>query len=424
MEFSDSLLRKMGAANEAAADVLINADPVWEDIRPAGEVLTGMDDYTVTHSGPPIAYEDMVALHRRGMVSACLFEGWAKTEEEAVKLIESGKIRIRAALDLNTSGSGTGIITKSVAVLVVRDRNNGKTAAVFPAEGPVYQGGFAGWGLYSEGIAENMKKMREYLLPPIAEALRNIGGLPLKEMIAESLTMGDENHSRQTAADLFMKQALILPILKTRFSSEQIYDSLSYLLGTPRFFHALGQSASRAAALGNVGRPYSTVLTAACGNGVEYGIKIAALGDRWFTAPSPMMQGKYLDDRFTIEDQIPWCGDSSVTEVAGLGGIAGAASPIVCAFRGMKLKDAIAQTEEMAKITVKRNPYYPVPNLDGACLPVAIDAKKVAETGILPILHGGMFNKEGGLLGPGAARIPLQCFQKAMDAYRKAYPNE
>ena len=86
---------KIQLANQAAADAIINADPVWEDVKPAGEVLEGMDDYTVTHSGPPIAYEDMVRLHQRGMVSACLFEGWAKTEAEALKLIESGKLKIR-----------------------------------------------------------------------------------------------------------------------------------------------------------------------------------------------------------------------------------------------------------------------------------------------------------------------------------------
>ena len=142
-----ALAEMIDAANALAVKRLIDADPVWEDVRPAGEVLDGMDDYTVTHSGPPIAYEDMVRLHQRGMVSACLFEGWAKTEVEAIRLIESGKLKIMSALDTNTSGSGTGIITKSVAMLVVRDRNTGKIAATFPAEGVVHQGGFCGWGL-------------------------------------------------------------------------------------------------------------------------------------------------------------------------------------------------------------------------------------------------------------------------------------
>jgi len=44
---------KIDEANEAAADMVIQADPVWIDVKPAGEVIEGLDDYTVTHSGPP-----------------------------------------------------------------------------------------------------------------------------------------------------------------------------------------------------------------------------------------------------------------------------------------------------------------------------------------------------------------------------------
>lgn len=419
--FQGDLGRKIDAANAIAVNRLIQADPVWEDVRPAGEVLDGMEDYTVTHSGPPIAYEDMVRLHQRGMVSACLFEGWAKTEEEAVALIRSGKLKIISALDTNTSGSGTGIITKSVAMLVVRDRNSGSVAATFPAEGVVHQGGFCGWGLYSEGIAENLRVIREELMPPIVETLKKMGGVHLKPILAQSMQMGDENHTRQTASDLFLEHELVPQLMQLELPREQLIASMKYLVDTPRFFHNLGQGASRAAMLANVGEQYSTMVTAACGNGVTFGIKIADMGDEWFTAPSPMIVGKYNDPNASVADQIPWCGDSSVVECAGMGGIAGGASPIVCKLRNLKLTDAIAQTREMEKICITTNPNYVVPNLDFDCLPVGIDARKVLQTGITPVLHGGIFNRDGGLLGAGAARIPLECFQKAMAAFAEKY---
>lgn len=415
------LAEKINAANEAAADMIIQADPAWVDVRPAGEVVEGLDDYVVTHSGPPIAFEDMVMLHQRGMVSACLFEGWAKTEEEALALIKSGKIKMISALDTNTVGAGTGIITKSVAMIVTKDRNSGKVAATFPAEGIVYQGGFCGWGLYSEGIAENLRHMKEYLLPPMAEAAKKMGGLPTKPILAESMVMGDENHTRQSAADLLFEHQITLEMMGLDLPKQQIYDSMKYIIETPRFFHCFGQGASRAAMLGNVGREYSTMVTAVCGNGVEFGIKIAAMGDQWFTAPAPMMEGKYTSSQYTIADQIPWCGDSCVVECAGLGGLAAAASPIVCNLRGLKLKDAIAQTREMEKICIKKNYNYPIPNLDFDFLPVGIDARKVLQTGISPIIHGGMFNKEGGLIGAGMARVPMACFEKAMAAFVEKY---
>ena len=415
------LAEKIDRANEDAADMIIQADPVWVDVRPAGEVIEGLDDYTVTHSGPPIAFEDMVMLHQRGMVSACLFEGWAKTEEEALELIHSGKIKMISALDTNTVGAGTGIITKSVAMIIIKDRNNGKVAATFPAEGIIHQGGFCGWGLYSEGIAENLRHMAKYLLPPMAQCAKNMGGVPIKPILAESMVMGDENHTRQSAADLLFEHQIVMDMLKVDMPREQIMASLQYIVETPRFFHCFGQGASRAAQLGNVGREYSTVVTAVCGNGVEFGIKVAALGDEWFTAPAPMMEGKYTSSKYTIDDQIPWCGDSCVVECAGLGGLAAAASPIVCNLRGMKLKDAVAQTREMERICVKKNYNYPIPNMDFDFLPVGIDIRKVLSTGISPVIHGGMFNKEGGLIGAGMARIPMECFEKAMAAFVKKY---
>lgn len=418
---SGALGEKIARANEEAADMVINADPVWVDVRPAGEVVEGLGDYTVTHSGPPISFDDMVHLHQRGMVSACLFEGWATTEEEALELIRSGKLKMISALDTNTVGSGTGIITKSVAMVVVRDRNNGKIAATFPPEGIVHQGGFCGWGLYSEGIAENLRIMRERLLPPMAEAVRRMGGLPLKEILAESLQMGDENHTRQTASSLLLKEKLLQEMLKLDITRPEVRESMQYLLETPRFFHCLSQGYSRAAMLGNVGREYSTVVTAACGNGVEFGIKIAAMGDEWFTAPAPMIKGKYTSPEFTAADQIPWCGDSSVGECAGLGAVAGAASPIVCRLRNRSIMDSIAQTRKMKDICVKDNPNFPIPNLDYECLPVGFDALKVLENNTQPMIHGGMFNKEGGLLGAGAALIPMECFEKAVEAFIKKY---
>lgn len=419
---SGELGQKIDRANVDAADMVINADPAWVDIRPAGEVIEGLEDYTVTHSGPPISYENMVRLHQRGMVSACLFEGWAKSEEEALALIHGGKLKMISALDTNTVGAGTGIITKSVAMIVIKDRNNGKIAATFPAEGIVYQGGFCGWGLYSEGIAENLRVMRERLLPPMAEAAKRMGGMPLKTILAESMQMGDENHTRQTVADFLFQQRLLPEMLKLIDEDhDRVLDSIRYIMETPRFFHCFGQGASRAAMLGNVGRDYSTVVTAVCGNGVEFGIKIAAMGNEWFTAPAPMMEGKYTSTKYTIADQIPWCGDSCVVECAGLGGLAAAASPIVCNLRGMTLAQSIAQTREMERICVKKNHNYPIPNLDFDFLPVGIDARKVIATGIAPVIHGGMFNKEGGLIGAGMARIPMECFEKALAAFAKKY---
>ena len=77
---------KIAEANKAAAACLTDNDPWWVDVLPAGEVVEGLEDHMILHSGPPVDLDDMVMLHRRGMVSAMLFEGWAKDEKEAMEL--------------------------------------------------------------------------------------------------------------------------------------------------------------------------------------------------------------------------------------------------------------------------------------------------------------------------------------------------
>ena len=82
---------KIAQANEKTVHMLMDSDPVWVDMKPAIECVDGLEDHMILHSGPPIAYEDMTMLHKRGMVSAMLFEGWAKDEEEAVKSLKRSK---------------------------------------------------------------------------------------------------------------------------------------------------------------------------------------------------------------------------------------------------------------------------------------------------------------------------------------------
>ena len=407
-------------ANEKAVGCIIDADPQWVDILPAGECVEGLEDHMILHSGPPIAYEDMCPLHRRGMVSGMLFEGWAKDEREADVLLKQGAVKISSALDHNTVGAGTGIITKSVMMIVTEDRKSGRRAATFPAEGP-YQGGFCGWGLYSPEIAQNLRYMRDELFPVMRDMVKGMDGLAIKPILAEGMQMGDENHTRQTAADLLFDKHVLPALFRMDLPRETLLNVMNYIVETPRFFHCFGQGASRAALVAASGTEYSTMVTAVCGNGVEFGIKVAGLGDEWFTASAPMMKGRYTSSRYSEKDQLPWIGDSCVVECAGMGGFAAAASPIVCSLRGMTMKDAIAQTREMEQISISKNPSYPIPSLDFDFLPAGIDIRLVLKTGISPAIHGGMFNHEGGLIGAGSARVPMECFEKAMKAFAAKY---
>lgn len=162
-----------------------------------------------------------------------------------------------------------------------------------------------------------------------------------------------------------------------------------------------------------------TVVTAMCRNGYEFGIRIAGMGDEWFTAPVNTPQGLF----FTGYDQSMACpdmGDSAITETFGVGGMAMIAAPGVTRFVGAGgMDDAVSISNEMMEICIDHNPNFSIPTWDfqGACL--GIDARKVVETGIEPVINTGIAHKEAGVgqIGAGTVRAPLACFEKAIEAY-------
>ena len=93
---SEDIKQKIEEANGEAAKRLNAADPVLVDIAPAGEVIPGLGDKMILHSGPPVDWARMCGAQRGAMIGVVLYEGWAKSPEEAVRLLEGGDDQIRA----------------------------------------------------------------------------------------------------------------------------------------------------------------------------------------------------------------------------------------------------------------------------------------------------------------------------------------
>ncbi len=47
------------------------------DIRPAGEVVPGLVDRMVLHSGPPVDWPNMSGAQKGAVIAMVIFEGWA-----------------------------------------------------------------------------------------------------------------------------------------------------------------------------------------------------------------------------------------------------------------------------------------------------------------------------------------------------------
>jgi hypothetical protein len=159
------------------------------------------------------------------------------------------------------------------------------------------------------------------------------------------------------------------------------------------------------------------MVTAMARNGVEFGIRLSGTGETWFTAPAPVVDGLFFPG-YGPADAAPDLGDSAITETAGLGGFAMAAAPAIVQFVGGTPQDAIANTDQMSHITLGRSGALTLPALDFAGTPAGIDARKVIDTGIAPIINTGIAHREAGIgqIGAGITRAPLACFAEAISA--------
>jgi hypothetical protein len=154
---------------------------------------------------------------------------------------------------------------------------------------------------------------------------------------------------------------------------------------------------------------------------VEFGVRVSGLGRRWFTAPAPVVNGLYFAG-YSSADAAPDLGDSAITETAGVGGFAMAAAPAIVKFVGGSAQDAIAHTLSMVHITLGRNSAFTLPALDFAGTPCGIDARRVVDTGILPVINTGIAHKAPGVgqIGAGVTRAPLACFVQAVGALARS----
>jgi hypothetical protein len=78
-------------------------------------------------------------------------------------------------------------------------------------------------------------------------------------------------------------------------------------------------------------------------------------------------------------------------------------------------------------ITLGSNPSFTLPALDFAGAAAGIDARKVVDCGVLPIINSGIAHREAGVgqIGAGVTTAPMACFIAAVKALaREIVPAE
>jgi hypothetical protein len=405
------------AANEVALRRVLEARQVLVDVRPAGEVVPGMQRDMVLHAGPPIEWERLTPPVRAAAVGAILHEGLAPNADQAEDMAARGDVRFEPCHHHQTVGPMAGMTTYSMPVLVVENRAAGNQAYSILNEG---LGRVLRYGGLGPDVLERLDWMRRVLGPALGEVLRGMPeGIDLRALIAQALHMGDECHNRNRAASALLIKALAPQIAALdSLDAAQRRRVLEFAAGNEHFFLNVGMAACKAALDAAQGVPNSSLVTVMARNGTEFGIRVSGLGDRWFTGPSQTPRGLYFAGH-TADDASPDMGDSAITETGGLGGFAMAAAPAIVQFVGGVPQDAILHSQRMYEITAGESEAYTLPILNFRGTPTGIDIRLVVQTGILPQINTGIASKRAGIgqIGAGLVNPPAECFSSAIMAF-------
>ena len=402
-------------ANQEALEIIQNGQPTLIGLGIAGEVIPGMAKDLFLHAGPPISWERMSGPLRGGVMAGLMYEGLAETPEEAAEYAASGKLRFDPCHHHDAVGPMAGIVTSKMPVWIIENKTYGNRAYCTLNEG---LGKVLRMGAYGPEVIERLNWMEKTLYPILKETIEIHGPIDLKVMIAQALQMGDEVHNRNKAATSLLIREIASSIIKTSFSDEDKIAVLEFLNSNDHTFLNLSMPAAKAT-LEPAGKvKHASIVYTMARNGTDFGIRVAALGNRWFTAPAEIIDGLYFPG-FSMEDANPDVGDSCITETLGIGGFSMATAPAIVQFVGGTPKDAIRYTTSMYEITSEESKIYKLPPMNFRGAPTGIDIQKVIETQILPVINTGIAHKEAGVgqVGAGIVHPPMACFEQALEAY-------
>ncbi len=442
---SQPIGEKIAAANNEVVRRLNAAVPVLVDIAPAGEVIPGLRGRMILHSGPPITWDRMCGAQRGAVIGMVLFEGWAKTAEEAVSLLQSGAIPVEPNHHHQAVGSMAGATSPSLPVWVVENQAPGAGNRAFCGHVDSRQT----FGEYSEEVIAELRTWRDVFAPSIRKGLHSAGAIPLKPLIARSLQMGDGLHSRCLAASSLLANVLMAPMISAGVEKDKLLATIDHIIHHRLLFLSLSMASAKAMTDWASNIDYSTIVVTMARNGVEFGIRVSGLGNEWFTAPAPrafmrsfvplgtgvqpwardfglVSISKEEDKkipRWTLDSAGLDMGDSAITETVGWGATTLANQLGFLPIVGCSLEQALELTHEVRQLSVSSSTNYAIPIFKFEGSPLGIDIRKVVETGVLPIIDTGIAHKEPGypIVGSGLARPPMECFKKALERFGKKY---
>ncbi|MGD9695716.1 MAG: DUF1116 domain-containing protein [Thermoleophilia bacterium] len=411
--------QRIEEANAEALRRLQEARPVIVAAGRAGDLIPGLEGRMVLHAGPPVEWERMCAPQRHALCGAVVLEGWAATPAAATDLVTRGEVRIAPAHSLEAAGAMTGVISPSMGCWAARDEVFGGVGYSPMNDGP----GEAFWlGVGSPEAIRRQRVMAEQVAPGFAAAIAADGPIDAFALCAQGIAMGDDCHMRHQATTMLLLRQT-LPAIAERAPAAVL--PIARLLGeNGHFALTLTIASARAALCAIRGVEASSLVVFISRNGTDAAVQIAGLPGHWFTAPAPPVGDPLYRPGMSDDDAAPDIGDSALVECCGLGAAASAASPGVAAFLGGGVADALERTRQMGDICVGESERFRIPGLDGEGTPLGVDARACLDLGSTPLINTGILHRvDGGQIGAGIARTPIEPIRDALHALVTALPD-
>ncbi len=403
---------RRAAANALAAQRMLSVRAQLVDVRPASEAI-GLRPGEFCHAGPPITFDRASGPLRGALIGAMLFERLADDEDDAVAKLSAGRgISLQPCHDRHAVGPMAGVISPSMWLFELADESTGARSWCSLNEG---LGKVLRYGAYSFEVITRLRWMTDVLGPALAVAVRAAGPVDITAIIGQMVQMGDEGHNRNRAGTLMFLREILPSLIASGLPPADIAEVARFVAGNDHFFLNLVMPAGKLMGDAAAGLPGSTVVTAMCRNGTDFGIRVSGTGDQWFTGPALYPDGLFLAG-FGPDDANPDIGDSAIAETVGIGGMVMATAPAIVRFVGGSVPDALAVTGRMYEITEAENPAFAVPILEFRGAPTGIDVTRVLRTGILPQINTGMAGRVPGTgqVGAGLVTPPMDCFTAAI----------
>jgi hypothetical protein len=367
--------------------------PQWTAVRDARTAL-GVEGRVLLHAGPPLADPTRPPTPMlNAAVLSCLHEGWARTPEEAERLLASGAVHLEPSYTRSVATPLVAMVSPNTTLAEVSDGDQRYYAFLGTGAGPQQR-----FGTRHPAILERLAFRETVLAPGFTELLD--APVDLLSLARGAIREGDDLHNRLSSAT-----TLLHALLTTRKGeSDAAKAALRTVAEAPLYFLNVWMPACQLMLLAGDNEPGCTLVTRLCANGELIGIQISALPGQWFTAPSPLVKGPFMKGAPPNPQFGSATGDSGVIDAFGLGGQGLRHAPsLLNAF------SCWMQPDDDARARSVLAGVHPILETR-----FALDAMAVTQTGRSTVLSTGMVSADGrGLLGRGLGVVPVEPFVHA-----------